>query len=137
MISANEVFGGATAAGAARVLVVDADCALIELLDEWLGALGCSVVHDADVRSRERFDLVIVDVPYPRQGGIDLLRQVASMHPTTPILALSSAFFAKTDCCGAVARALGVASVCPKPVSREVLSGAVRRLVRTAEPGPP
>lgn len=116
-----------------RVLVIDADRALIALLDEWLCTLGCSVVHGTGGvngdESGGRFDVVIVDVPYARQGGVDLVARVAARHPKTPILALSSTFFARVECHGPVARALGVDCVLPKPATREALTHAVSNLL--------
>ena len=121
---------GATSTDSPRVLVVDADPALLELLDEWLAAEGCRVVAGAADSPAEAgpFDIVLVDVPFPRQGGPSSLRGVMSAHPGTPIVALSSTFFAGVDSTGAVARRLGVSSVLPKPVDRDALLGAVRRL---------
>jgi two-component system phosphate regulon response regulator OmpR len=113
-------------------LVVDADAALLGLLEEWLGNHGHSVVQErADVGlERERFDLVVVDVPFPRQGGLTVLRRIQNEHPRTPILALSSTFFAGVERNGAIARTLGVASVLPMPVTRETLIATVRKLLR-------
>jgi DNA-binding response OmpR family regulator len=117
---------------ASRILVVDDDPALVGLIEEWLAAYGCSVAQE---RSREhrvgdRFDLVIVDVAFPRQGGPSLLQRIANEHPGAPMLALSSTFFASVECSGDVARSLGVASVLPKPLTREALVSAVRNLLR-------
>jgi two-component system, OmpR family, response regulator len=116
---------------APRVLLVEADTPLIELLDTWLAAEGWRVITESDDHpvATEPADLVIVDVPFPRQGGVDLIRRIASSHPMTPILALSSTFFAGIECCGPVARELGVACVLPQPASREALIQAVRRLL--------
>ena len=116
---------------APRVLVVDADCALFGLLAMWLGGEGCEVVRAAgdDRGAAERFDLVIVDVPYPRQGGVDLIARITKHHPMTPILAMSSTFFGRIECCGPVARALGVACVLPTPISRQALVDAARRFL--------
>jgi CheY-like chemotaxis protein len=116
-------------ASAPRVLVIDADRALMGLLDEWMRALGCTVVHGAGGEAEGRFQLVIVDVPYPRQGGVDLVARVAARHPQTPILALSSTFFARVECHGPVAQALGVDCVLPKPATRDALTNAVRNLL--------
>ncbi len=134
--SASEAQG--RAAPHARVLIVDADPALFGLLQEWLGECGCAAVEERAGAPRnpgndDRFDLVVVDVPFPRQGGVERVTRVANEHPGAPILALSSCFFAGIACKGAVARSLGVASVLPKPVSRETLVSAVRNLIPSAK----
>ncbi len=127
---ASEVQGAAAAPP--RVLVVDADSALFGLLQEWLGECGCTAVEASASAAHEddRFDLVVVDVPFPRQGGAELVARIANAHPDAPVLALSSCFFAGIACRGAVARSLGVASVLPKPVSRDTLVSTVRTLLR-------
>jgi CheY-like chemotaxis protein len=121
---------------APRVLVVDADRALFGLIQEWLSAEGCVVLAQcgAAPEEAEPFDLVIVDVPYPRDCGVDSISRLSKRHPMTPILALSSTFFARIECCGPVARALGVACVLPTPVSRQALIDAVRRVLPAAAP---
>jgi DNA-binding response OmpR family regulator len=120
--------------GARRVLVVDADPALLGLLEEWLGGQGCRVVPDGAGGDSERndFDLAVVDVPFPKHGGLSLLKHVAEQHPGVPILALSSNFFAGIANTGMVARALGVAGALPKPVTREALLAAAGRLLDAA-----
>jgi len=108
--------------------LVDTDATQRDLLGQWLATLGCSVVPEpaAGGEPPPDADLVIVDVPFPRQGGVDLVRRIAAQHPTTPILALSTNFFSGIECCGPVARTLGVDCVLPKPATREALATAVR-----------
>lgn len=114
-----------------RVLLLDADPALQCLLGEWLAAHGCSVeaAQSGAHCGRDGFDLIVVDIPSPRQGGTEGLKAIAAAHPRTPILALSSSFFPGVGTTGAVARALGVAGVLAKPVTRAGLLDAVRRLL--------
>lgn len=114
------------------MLVVDMDRAVLGLLEEWLAAHGCEVaVDDGHAKRRgERFDLVLVDVPFPRRSGSDLLHRLAAAHPGVPILALSCNFSAGVSAHGAVARTLGVAGVLPKPVSRAALIAAVEDQLR-------
>ena len=116
-----------------RVLVVDTDRALLGLLEEWLDACGCVVVSDQDhtagAAADGPFTLAIVDVPHPRNGGVEVLQRVAREHPGTPLIALSSTFFSGIESTGGVARTLGVACVLPKPVARDSLITAVRSLL--------
>ena len=117
--------------GPFRVCVIDADDAWRVLLEQWLQGLGCEVVSpESDANEPPpRVDLVIVDLPFPRQGGVDLVKRITHRHPATPILALSSTFFSRIECCGPVARDLGVACVLPKPATREAIAAAVRRVL--------
>jgi CheY-like chemotaxis protein len=116
------------------VLVVDADPALRGLLEEWMGECGCELTYacTGGDRAAGRFDLVIVDVAFPRQSGPQLLRRLSEEHPGTPIVALSPTFFGSVARAGALARTLGAARVLPKPVSREALLSAARQLLATA-----
>lgn len=113
------------------VLVVDADPALLGLLEEWLGAHGCEVVGEEPgaARPKDGFDLVVVDVPFPRRTGLEVLERLTAAHRDAPILALSSSFHPGVEVDGAVARALGVTGVLPKPLSREALCTAVCMLL--------
>jgi DNA-binding response OmpR family regulator len=84
------------AASMTRVLLVGADPALGELLEEWLAGEGCAAV-------RERPHLVLVDLPFPRERGAELLRQLAQAHPDAPVMPM------------------------PKPLTRDAFVAALRR----------
>jgi len=110
----------------ARVLVVDADPALAGLLGEWLADAGCRTVeHDPQV--------VLVDLHLPRRAGAGVARELRARHPGTPLIALSSGFFAGVEANGAVARTLGVEAVLPKPLTREALVAALRKVLPRLE----
>jgi DNA-binding NtrC family response regulator len=78
-----------------RVLLLDADPALAELLEEWLASQGCTAVG-------EHPDVVVVDLPFPREHGLQVLKQVGDAHPDTPVVAM------------------------PKPLTREAFVAALR-----------
>lgn len=119
-----------------RVLVADADCALFGLLEEWFAASGwqlAGVCGPADGTEDgapvDGYDLIVVDVPFPRQGTA-MLKALAAEHRGTPIIALSSNFFPGVESTGAVARELGVAAVLPKPVTRDALMAVAQRALK-------
>jgi len=85
-----------TMSASTRVLLVEADPALTELLEEWLADQGCRVVQ-------ERPDLVLVDLPFPRERGLARLRQLGYAHPNIPVVAM------------------------PKPLVRDAFIAALRR----------
>lgn len=116
-----------------RILVADADCALFGLLKEWLAGLGCVLAGacQPDEPAGDGYDVIVVDVPFPKQGGLDAVKDLARQHPGTPIVALSGSFLPGVCGSGRVARELGVASVLPKPVTREALVDAVHQAVKS------
>jgi CheY-like chemotaxis protein len=107
-----------------RALVIDSDPAMAGLLAEWLEGQGFCVF---EALPDGRCDLIVADVPQPRLGAPGFLRRLARAHPGTPVLALSSQFLRGAD--AAVAKALGVDAVLPKPVTRDALAAAVKKLV--------
>lgn len=106
-----------------RVLLVDADQALRGLIEEWLADEGWSLVD-------QQPDVVLLDLP--RDNGQEALRRVSNAHPLAPVIALSARFFDGIETNGTIARELGVASVLPKPLTRDALVTAVRSSVRHA-----
>lgn len=109
-----------------RIRIVDTDRATLELLQEWLTSAGFAV---ADADDPGEAVLTIVDVPFTRHGGSDVVRRVATRYPDTPILALSPTLFSNVQCGGNCAKALGVAGVLPKPVGQDALITAIRNLL--------
>ena len=83
-------------ANSTKVLLIDADPALSELLEEWLADHGCRVVDD-------RPDLVLVDLPVPRERGLARLKELGDAYPDTPVVAM------------------------PKPLIRDAFVAALRR----------
>src|SRR5260370_15381527 len=80
-----------------KILTVD-DHAVISqglkriLDDEFEGATFGEARHSQealDLVSRERWDLVILDVDLPGRGGLDVLKQMRAEHPKLPVLMFS------------------------------------------------
>jgi len=112
-----------------RVRVVDADPDLAALLAVWMAERATLVTaHDGQGDGVGAIDLLLVDIPFPRQAA-PRLRQLAQAHPGTPVLALSSTFFGGVASQGDAARSLGVAAVLPKPLARDALLAAVDELL--------
>lgn len=114
----------------ATVLLVDVDPALTELLAEWLAPRGIGVQQECDAVPGARYDLLIVDIPFPRQDGAQRLGRVVQEHPDIPIIAISAAFFPGVVCRGAMCCTLGIAGALPKPVPRAEFLSIVQRLLQ-------
>jgi DNA-binding response OmpR family regulator len=112
------------------IRILDTDRATLDLLNEWLTSDGFAVTgaNDPGVAA-----LMIVDVPFTRHGGRDLVQRASAQYPGTPILALSPTFFSNVACGGNCARSLGVAGVLPKPIGRDALIAAIRNLLHPSE----
>jgi CheY-like chemotaxis protein len=113
-----------------HVLVLDSDALTQSMIAEWLDADGWQVLDPADDQVAGGLDLVVVDLPFPRAGSLDALQAVRQEYPGVPLIVISSTVFANVGCSGPCAQSLGVSGVLPKPVSREALIAAVRRLAR-------
>jgi DNA-binding response OmpR family regulator len=111
----------------AIIAAYESDDLMYGLLCEWLGGAGHFVGDPTRAHDQQTplADLVIVSVSGPKRE-IDLLMHcVRSVHPGTPIVALSSQARLGLSCNGALARQLGVARVMAKPLARRELVGAV------------
>lgn len=113
----------------ARVLLADLEPAVAALLQEWLGSAGITATHAEVNTAASDAALLIVDLPYPRQGGAERLRALSRRWPGVPVLVISAAFFAGVPPRGELARALGVSAVLPAPVARESLLALTHQLL--------
>ncbi|MBI4227874.1 MAG: response regulator [Candidatus Omnitrophica bacterium] len=69
--------------------------------------------------------LAILDVKMPRMGGLEALREIATRHPSLPILVISG--YESADI-AAQAIALGAADYLTKPFDRHVVLAKVQEL---------
>jgi CheY-like chemotaxis protein len=121
-----------------RVLVLDSDALTQSMICEWLDADGWQIVEPTIDQAASDVSLVVLDLPFPRAGALDALHDIRKDYPGVPVIVISSTVFANVGCWGPCAASLGVSGVLPKPVSRDALIGAARRLARPAsEHAPP
>jgi DNA-binding response OmpR family regulator len=120
--------------GNARIVLIEANALMRELLVEWLGSEGYEVEVAAACANAAspRPDLVIVDLQSPRDEGTRTIGAVKRRYPDVPILAMSGAFSPQVRAEGSTATALGARRVIAKPFLRHDMLEAVRALV-----GPP
>lgn len=80
----------------ARLLVIDDELTILELLSESLRFAGFDVVSAASgteavrAAARERPDLVLLDVMLPDGDGFEVLRQIRARGPRIPVIFLSA-----------------------------------------------
>ncbi len=118
----------------ARVLLVDDDRELCQMLTEYLSAERFEVTsaHDGGealrtLRARD-FEIMILDVMLPSVSGFDVLRELGASHPT-PILMLTAR---GDDIDRIVGLELGADDYLGKPFNPRELVARIRAILRRA-----
>jgi two-component system phosphate regulon response regulator OmpR len=125
-----------TSENAARVLVVDDDPALCELLSDYLGQSGYRVATAGDGVAMRRAlgaglpDAVILDLMLPGEDGLTLARELRSQSDI-PILMLSAR---GEEIDRVVGLEVGADDYLAKPFSPRELLARLRALLRRAHP---
>ena len=116
-----------------RVLVLESDRLIKQLLVEWLHMAGHETVCASDPASAARVagsgcDVLIADVPAPLTSARDAVARLARAVPGTPVIAMSADVLASgPSASAAIARELGAAAVLVKPFSQDALLAAIHR----------
>jgi two-component system phosphate regulon response regulator OmpR len=133
-----------TRTGPSKVLVVDDDPRLRDLLRRYLGDNGFNVFVAENAQSmnklwlRERFDVLILDLMMPGEDGLSVLRRLRGANDTTPIIMLTAK---GEDVDRIVGLEMGADDYLPKPFNpRELLArinAVLRRKEKDEVPGAP
>jgi DNA-binding response OmpR family regulator len=123
-----------------RLLVVDDDSRLRELLIRYLGEQGFEVKSVADAaqmertRNREHFDLIVLDLMLPGEDGLSICRRLRGTGDMTPIVMLT----AKGDEVDRiVGLEMGADDYLPKPFNPRELLARVHAVLRRQGSTPP
>jgi DNA-binding NtrC family response regulator len=114
----------------ARILVVDDDPDIREVIEDRLESLGYDVSTASDgleclsVLSKQTPDLILLDIEMPRMNGLDVLREIRKREIDVPVLMITAY--------GTVERAVqamkaGAYDFIPKPFEPDHLSMIVQR----------
>jgi len=124
----------------ARVLIVDDDPGIRDVVSEFLSRHGYQVETAADGKAMETalgrgaFDLIVLDVMMPGEDGLSICRRLSS-KPGGPAIIMMSAMGEETD--RIVGLELGADDYVPKPCNpRELLARIRAVLRRRQEPRP-
>lgn len=113
-----------------RVLIVDDDAAILEVLEMRLGAMGFDVTATGDGRraiescGTERFDLALLDLRMEPIDGIRLMEALHARQPRLPVLIMTAHGTIETAV-EAVQR--GAFDYLTKPFLRDELQAKIRR----------
>jgi two-component system phosphate regulon response regulator OmpR len=121
-----------------KILVVDDDLRLRDLLHRYLTEQGFSVRAVADAAdmnrhlARERYDLMVLDLMLPGEDGLSICRRLRGGNETMPIIMLTAK---GDDADKIVGLDMGAADYLAKPYNpRELVSRVKAVLRRTIEP---
>jgi two-component system phosphate regulon response regulator OmpR len=124
-----------------RILVVDDDLRLRDLLNRYLSEQGFSVRVAQDAAAmdrllgRELFDLIVLDLMMPGEDGLSVCRRLRGAKDTVPIIMLTAK---GDDVDRIVGLEMGADDYLPKPFNpRELVARIHAVLRRRAPPLPP
>jgi two-component system phosphate regulon response regulator OmpR len=124
-----------------RILVVDDDLRLLDLLVRYLGEQGFEVraVPDAPAMdkmlSRERYDLMVLDLMLPGEDGLAICRRLRAASPELAIVMLTAK---GDDVDRIVGLEMGADDYLPKPFNPRELVARINAVLRRRAPaGPP
>ncbi len=121
-----------------KILVVDDDPGIRDLISEFLARHGYTVESAADavemgrVMDRRRPDLVVLDLMLPGEDGLSICRRLSG--PDGPAIIMLSAMGEETD--RIIGLELGADDYVPKPCNPRELLARVRAVLRRRREGP-
>ena len=127
-----------SAAREARVLIVDDDRELCQMLGEYLEAehFDVKTVYDGGEAllelEREKFEILILDVMMPGVSGFDLLRKLGASHDTAILMLTARG----DDVDRIVGLELGADDYLSKPFNPRELVARIRAILRRASSRP-
>jgi len=122
-----------------RLLLIDDDQELCELLVSWLTQEGFQVTacHEAgsarQTLTAQAPDAVVLDVMLPDGSGLELLKQLRNEHPELPVLMLSARGEPLDRILGLE---LGADDYLAKPCDPRELTARLRAVLRRTAPAP-
>jgi two-component system phosphate regulon response regulator OmpR len=127
-----------------KILVVDDDARLRDLLRRYLGEQGFSVYVAENAQAmnrlwmRERFDLLVLDLMLPGEDGLSICRRLRGAGDKTPIIMLTAK---GEDLDRILGLEMGADDYLPKPFNpRELVArmhAVLRRIAPDEIPGAP
>jgi len=119
-----------------KILVVDDDPRLRDLLRRYLGEQGFNVYVAENAPSmnklwvRERFDLLVLDLMLPGEDGLSICRRLRGSNDRTPIIMLTAK---GEDVDRIVGLEMGADDYLPKPFNPRELVARIRAILRRAQ----
>jgi two-component system phosphate regulon response regulator OmpR len=128
------------AEGKAKILVVDDDLRLRDLLNRYLSEQGYAVRTVADATemnrllARERYDLMVLDLMLPGEDGLSICRRLRGSNENTPIIMLTAK---GDDVDRIVGLEVGADDYLAKPFNPRELVARIQAVLRRRPVAPP
>ena len=119
----------------ARILIIDDEVQIREMLGQMLSREGYEVVHAADgkvgmsVCREQHIDLIITDIIMPEKDGIEMILELRHDFPNLKVIAISGGGRLGPDGYLEMAQKLGASRTFFKPFNRREILDAVKDLL--------
>ncbi|HEY0845114.1 MAG TPA: two-component system response regulator OmpR [Noviherbaspirillum sp.] len=129
--------GNSASGHQARILVVDDDLRLRDLLRRYLAEQGFNVVTAENAQAmnklwiRERYDLLVLDLMLPGEDGLSICRRLRGAGDQTPIIMLTAK---GEDVDRIVGLEMGADDYLPKPFNPRELVARINAVLRRKGP---
>jgi DNA-binding response OmpR family regulator len=116
-----------------RILVVDDDPTICRTLQIGLGKAGYEVVEARDGDGAMRLwrdvgaDLVIADIHMPKKSGLELIKELRALSPSTPVIAMTDGGRSKNFNPLSYSKLLGAVRTIAKPFTLEEMLTMVKQ----------
>lgn len=123
-----------------RIIVVDDDARLRNLLERYLDEQGFAVKTVADATqmdralTREHFDLMVLDLMLPGEDGLSICRRLRSTDKPMPVIMLTAR---SDEVDRIVGLELGADDYLPKPFNPRELVARINAVLRRQQKAPP
>ena len=117
----------------ARILVVDDDPGICRTLQIGLGKAGYDVFEARDGEEATRLwhdtgaDLVIADIHMPKKSGLELIRELRALSPSTPVIAMTDGGRSRNFNPLSYSQVLGAVRTIAKPFTLEEMLAMVKQ----------
>ncbi len=124
----------------AKILVVDDEAAIREMLQDMLGREGHEVTtaengqHALSLFLEDQADIVITNILMPEKEGLETIRELREMCPGVKIIAMSGGGQLGTISYLDVARSFGAMETLTKPFTRQRLIDALHDVLGAPAP---
>jgi CheY-like chemotaxis protein len=120
-----------------RILVIDDDAAVREMISKMLNSEGFEALTAADgeqalrvIRSHSEIDLVIIDMIMPEKEGIETISELKRDFPHIKILAISGGGKISADIYLRLAAQMGADSALKKPFVKQEMINAIQAVFK-------